>query len=134
MRRLYIQNTELDNVSISKLSEILKQNKTIKILELWSCKLIDGFKQVGDILSSNTNLEQFVLWQVTGIIDEDTSDLTAKLASNMSLTHLWLSYCMSKIMVSKIFVKGLTENKTLTELNIGGNNKITSLLQIVPVQ
>ena len=75
------------------MSETLKQNKTIKILELWSYKRIGGLKQVNNIL---TNLEQLVLWHVTGITDEDISDLTDKLASNTSLTHLWLSYCNVK--------------------------------------
>ena len=123
VKRIYIQDTELDDVCISKLSETLKQNKAIKILELWSCKLIGGFKQVGDIL---TNLEQLVLWHVTGITDKDVSDLSDKLAADMPLKNLWLSYCNVNDKGFKNICKGLANNKTLTELNIGGNDQITS--------
>ena len=126
VRRLYIRNTELDSVCISKLSEILETNETIRRLELWSCKFIGGFKQVGDILSINTILEELVLWHITGITDENISHFSDKLAANKSLKILWLSYCNIIDNGIQNICEGLAKNKTLTELNIGGNDQITS--------
>ena len=125
VRRLYIRNTNLDSDCVLKLSEILKSNEIIKRLELWSCSFHDGFKQAGDVLFSNTNLKELMLWHVDGIAD-DISDLSKALAANEALKNLWLSYCDITDDGIKNICNGLTKNETLTELNIGGNDQITS--------
>ena len=125
VRKLYIRNTNLDSDCVSKLSEILKSNEIIRRLELWSCSFHDGFKQAGDVLFTNTNLTELVLWHVDGIAD-DISNLSEVLAANESLKNLWLSYCDITDDGIKNICNGLTNNETLTELNIGGNDQITS--------
>ena len=54
--KLYINNTLLDSECTSILSEILKTNKTIMTLQLFSSSLIDGIKQIGDSFLNNTIL------------------------------------------------------------------------------
>ena len=91
--RLHIVNTSLDSKCVSILSEILKTNKTIKILVLWSSSLTGGIKQVSDSLFNNKTLKQLVLSDVTGITDEDITHLSTMLSSNTTLKGLYLIKC-----------------------------------------
>ena len=127
MRYLYIDNTSLDSKCVSILSEILKTNKTIKILVLWSSSLTGGIKQVSDSLFNNKTLEQLVLFNVTDITDEDITHLSTMLSSNTTLKVLWLSNCNITDNGVQYICEGLTKNQTLTELNIGRNPQITSV-------
>ena len=127
MRRLDIDNTSLDSKCVSILSEILKTNKTIKILQLWYSSLTGGIKQVSDSLFNNKTLEQLVLWNVTGITDEDITHLSTMLSSNTTLKVLYLYKCNITDNGVRYICEGLTKNQTLTILNIGGNPQITSV-------
>ena len=127
MRYLYIDSTSLDSKCVSILSEILKTNKTIKILELLSSSLTGGIKQVSDSLFNNKTLEQLVLFNVTDITDEDITHLSTILSSNTTLKVLWLSNCNITDNRVQYICEGLTKNQTLTELNIGRNRQITSV-------
>ena len=127
VRRLEIQDTSLDSKSVSILSEILKTNKTIKTLELLSSSLTGGIKQVSDSLCDNKTLEQLLLWNVTGITDEDMTHLSTILATNTTLKELELPNCNITDNGVRYICERLTKNQTLTTLNIGRNRQITSV-------
>ena len=120
-------NTSLDSKCVSILSEILKTNKTIKTLELDSSSLTGGIKQVSDSLCNNETLEELVLYNVTGITDEDMTHLSTILATNTTLKELWLPYCNITDNGVRYICEGLTKNQTLTLLNISHNHQITSV-------
>ena len=126
MWSLNIWNNSLNSKCVSILSEILKTNKTIKRLELHS-SLTGGIKQVSDSLFNNETLEQLVLYDVTGITDEDMTHLSTILATNTTLKVLYLSNCNITDNGVRYICEGLTKNQTLTTLNIGGNHQITSV-------
>ena len=125
--RLYIRDTSLDSKCVSILSEILKTNKTIKTLWLFSSSLTGGIKQVSDSLCNNRTLEEFMLWDVTGITDEDMTHLSTILATNTTLKELRLINCNITDNGVRYICEGLTKNQTLTTLNIGTNHQITSV-------
>ena len=125
MRRLDIVDISLDSKCVSILSEILKTNKTIKILELVSSSLTSGIKQVSDSLFNNKTLEEFVLYNVTDITDEDITHLSTMLSSNTTLKKLSLPYCNITDNGVRYICEGLTKNQTLISLNIGHNRQIT---------
>ena len=127
MRRLEIWNTLLDSKCVSILSEILKTNKTIKILQLLSSSLTGVIKQVSDSLFNNKTLEQLVLSNVTDITDEDITHLSTMLSSNTTLKELHLYNCNITDNGVRYICEGLTKNQTLTVLNIGRNHQITSV-------
>ena len=127
MRRLNIWYTSLDSKCVSILSEILKTNKTIKILELFFSSLTGGIKQVSDSLFNNKTLEELVLSHVTDITDEDITHLSTMLSSNTTLKELYLNDCNITDNGVRYICEGLTKNQTLTMLNIGGNRQITSV-------
>ena len=127
MRRLHIENTSLDSKCVSILSEILKTNKTIKILLLWSSSLTGGIKQVSDSLFNNKTLEQLLLSYVTDITDEDITHLSTMLSSNTTLKEVSLYNCNITDNGVRYICEGLTKNQTLTTLNIGCNHQITSV-------
>ena len=117
----------MDSKCVSILSEILKTNKTIKILELQSSSLSGGIKQVSDSLFNNKILEQLVLSDVTDITDEDITHLSTMLSSNTTLKVLYLYNCNITDNGVRYICEGLTKNQTLTELNISRNRQITSV-------
>ena len=124
---LEIYNTSLDSKCVSILSEILKTNKTIKRLQLVSSSLTGGIKQVSDSLFNNKTLEQLVLYDVTGITDEDITHLSTMLSSNTTLKVLSLYNCNITDNGVRYICEGRTKNQTLTTLDIGGNHQITSV-------
>ena len=117
----------MDSKCVSILSEILKTNKTIKILELQSSSLTGGIKQVSDSLFNNKRLEQLWLSYITGITDEDITHLSTMLSSNTTLKEVDLYNCNITDNGVRYICEGLTKNQTLTKLNIGGNHQITSV-------
>ena len=127
MRRLEIYTTSLDSKCVSILSEILKTNKTIKILQLSSSPLTGGIKQVSDSLFNNNTLEQLVLSCVTNITDEDITHLSTMLSSNTTLKELDLINCNITDNGVRYICEGLTKNQTLTTLSISRNRQITSV-------
>ena len=127
MGRLNIWNTSLDSKCVSILSEILKTNKTIKTLKLYSSSLTGVIKQVSDSLFNNKRLEQLVLSRVTDITDEDMTHLSTMLATNTTLKELELYNCNITDNGVRYICEGLAKNQTLTKLHIGGNRQITSV-------
>ena len=96
------------------------------MLQLSSSSLTGGIKQVSDSLFNNKKLEELVLYNVTGITDEDMTHLSTMLSSNASLKVLWLSNCNVTDKGVQYICEGLTKNQTLLLLDIGGNPQITS--------
>ena len=127
MWSLYICDTSLDSKCVSILSEILKTNKTIKRLVLDASSLTGGIKQVSDSLCNNETLEKLLLYDVTGITDEDMTHLSTMLATNTTLKELHLSNCNITDNGVRYICEGLTKNQTLTKLDIGRNRQITSV-------
>ena len=125
--RLDIVDTSLDSKCVSILSEMLKTNKTIKRLELFSSSITGGIEQVIDSLFTNTKLEKLVLSNVTGITDKDMPHLSIMLLSNTTLKELELPYCHITDNGVQSICEGLTKNQTLIKLNIGRNYQITSV-------
>ena len=125
--RLHTEDTLLDIKCVSILSEILKTNKTLKRLELRSSPLTGGIKQISNGLFSNAILEKLVLYDVTGITDDDMTHLSNMLAVNEALKKLRLLYCNITDSGIRYICQGLTKNQTLTTLDIGGNPRITSI-------
>ena len=117
----------MDSKCVSILSEILKTNKTIKRLQLRSSSLTGGIKQVSDSLCNNETLEQFVLFNVTDITDEDMTHLSTILATNTTLKELHLYNCNITDNGVRYICEGLTKNQTLTKLGISRNRQITSV-------
>ena len=117
----------MDSKCVSILSEILKTNKTIKTLELFSSSLTGGIKQVSDSLCNNETLKQLELYHVTGITDEDMTHLSTMLATNTTLKVLRLFNCNITDNGVRYICEELTKNQTLTTLNIGDNHQITSV-------
>ena len=117
----------MDSKCVSILSEILKANKTIKTLVLYSSSLTGGIKQVSDSLFNNKTLEQLWLLDVTDITDEDITHLSTMLSSNTTLKELRLINCNITDNGVRYICEGLTKNQTLTKLNIGRNHQITSV-------
>ena len=126
MRRLNIWHTSLDSTCVSILSEILKTNKTIKTLWLYSSSLTGGIKQVSDSLFNNETLEELLLYDVTDITDEDMTHLSTMLATNTTLKELRLINCNIIDNEVQYICEGLTKNQTLTTLDIRYNRQITS--------
>ena len=120
-------NTSLDSNCVSILSDILKTNKTIKRLQLDSSSLTGGIKQVSDSLCNNETLEELVLYNVTGITDEDMTHFSTILATNTTLKELWLPYCNITDNGVRYICEGLAKNQTLTTLSISRNRQITSV-------
>ena len=127
MRRLDIWHTSLDSKCVSILSEILKTNKTIKELQLYSSSLTGGIKQVSDSLFNNKTLEQLLLSNITDITDEDITHLSTMLSSNTTLKELELYNCNITDNGVRYICEGLTKNQTLTSLSIGRNHRISSV-------
>ena len=126
--RLDLVCTPLDSKCVSILSEILKTNKTIKRLQLVSSPLTGGIKQVSDVLLTNTTIEKLVvLYDVTGITDEDMLHLSLMLARNTTLKELWLYNCSITDKGVRYICEGLSKNQTLTKLDVGYNHQITSI-------
>ena len=124
--RLDIEKTSLDSMCVSRLSEILTTNKTIKQLELNSCSFRGGIKQISDVLFTNTTLEELILAEVI-VTDEDITHLSKMLCSNKTLKVLEVSFCNITDNNVRCICDGLSKNQTLTELNIGGNRQVTSV-------
>ena len=127
MWKLEIYNTSLDSKRVSILSEILKTNKTIKILQLYFSSLTGGIKQISDSLFNNKTLEQLLLWYVPDITDEDITHLSTMLSSNTTLKELQLINCNITDNGVQYICEGLTKNQTLTKLDIRANHQITSV-------
>ena len=127
MGRFDIWDTSLDSKCASILSEILKTNKTIKKLQLWSSALTGGIKQVSDSLLNNKTLEQLWLSDATGITDEDMIHLSNMLVSNTTLKGLELRFCNVTDKGLRYICEGLAKNQTLTSLSISNNHQITSV-------
>ena len=127
MSSLNIEDISLDSKCVSILSEILKTNKTIKRLELFSSTLTGGIKQVSGNLIYNKALEVLVLYHVTGITDEDMTHLSNALVSNTTLKELYLYNCHITNNGVRYICEGLSKNQTLTTLNIGRNRQVTSV-------
>ena len=117
----------MDSKCVSILSEILKTNKTIKRLVLYSSSLTGGIKQVSDSLFNNKTLEELVLSSVSGITDEDITHLSTMLSSNTTLKELYLYNCNITDNGVRYICEGLTKNQILTKLDIGDNRQITSV-------
>ena len=124
--RLDIEKTSLDSMCVSRLSEILTTNKTMKQLELNTCPFRGGIKQVSDVLFTNTTLEELVLHKVI-VTDEDITHLSKMLCNNKTLKILEVSFCNITDNNVQYICDGLSKNQTLTELNIGCNHQVTSV-------
>ena len=126
---LNIENTLLDRKCVSILSEILKANKTIKTLVLQSSSLAGGIKQVNDSLVSNKTLEKLMLSNVTGITDEDLKHFSTSntLVQHTSLKELELYNCNITDKGVRYICEALNKSQSLTLLNIGRNDQITSI-------
>ena len=127
VRGLDINNTPLDSKCVSILSEILKTNKTIKTLKLYSSTLTGGIKHVCEVLLTNTTLNVLVLLDVIGITDEDMPYVSNMLARNNTLIELRLYNCNITDKGIQCICEGLAKNQTLISLNIGDNPQITSV-------
>ena len=127
VRRLDIWHTSLDSKCVSILSEILKTNKTIKRLVLFSSSLTGGIKQVSDSLFNNKTLEELVLFNVAGITDEDMPHLSTLILSNKTLKELRLYNCNITDNGVRYVCEALTKNQTLTTLDVSNNCQITSV-------
>ena len=120
-------NTSLNSTCVSILSEILKTNKTIKRILLQSSSLTGGIKQISESLLNNKTLLELVLYNITGITDEDMTHLSNLLLRNATLKELHLYNCNITDNRARIICKGLSKNQTLTTLNFRDNHQITSV-------
>lgn len=123
--RLDFVTTSLDENCMSKLSDSLATNNTMKTLRFTS-SLSGGIKQVVDALFTNTSLETLWLHDAT-ITHEDVNHLSAMLGINTTLKALELSNCNVTDDHVRNFYRALLRNQSLTKLNLSDNPQITSV-------
>lgn len=124
--RLDFVTTSLDDNCMSKLSDSLATNPTMKTLRFISSSLFGGIKQVIDALFTNTSLETLWLYDAT-ITHEDVNHLSAMLGINTTLKALELSNCNVTDDLVRNFYRALLRNQSLTKLNLSDNPQITSV-------
>lgn len=119
--RLVVENTPLDSRCVTKLSDVLRFNKTIEELWLRFSPLISiGLEMVTNAVSANATLK--ILW-MTGddyITDEDVPHICHMINVNTTLEEVYL-ICPNITTVGLQQVSGIIEDNTLTELIINGN-------------
>ena len=123
---LHVVNTPLDSICASKLSEILTSSKTTRSIHFTYCKITGDIKCIFDALVTNTTVDELWLSGTTGITDEDITCLSNMLSINKTLETLHLSNCDITDNGVRYICEALTENKTLTVLDISYNDQITS--------
>ena len=126
VRSLFIVSTPLDSMCVSKLSEVLTSNKTIRSIHFNYCKITGDIKLIFDALVTNTTVEKLLLSGTKGITDEDITHLSEMLTVNKVLESLDLLNCKITDNHVRCICKALTENETLTFLDISCNHLITS--------
>ena len=119
--RLVVENTPLDSRCVTKLSDILRFNKTIEELWLRFSPLISiGLEMLTNAVSANTTLR--ILW-MTGddnITDEDIPHICHMINVNTTLEEVYF-ICPSITTFGLQQIPNNLENNTLTELIINDN-------------
>ena len=118
--------TSLDDNCMSKLSDSLSTNGTMKALRFTSCSLFGGIKQVIVGLFTNTSLETLWLHDTT-ITHEDVNHLSAMLGINTTLKALELSNCNVTDDHVRNFYKAVLKSHSLSKLDLSDNPQITSV-------
>lgn len=126
VRELDIRDAPLDSTCVSSLSEMLKENTTIKSLHFQSSPFTGGIKPISDALSINTTLEELTMWNII-VTDEDNANVSDMLSKNETLKVLSLFNCSITDNGIQYIIKGLNENQSLIELNLSRNPLITSV-------
>ena len=124
-----IHNYKIDNTTIHALSLYLKDNDSLKVLDLDDCK-IDKIKDIESIINSlsyNHHLNSCILGWGFGksyysIGNINVSILAQTISKNCSLSQLILKGCSLGDQSLEILADALKNNDTLTELNVVINN------------
>ena len=120
--RLVVENTPLDSRCVTKLSDILRFNKTIEELWLRFSPLISiGLEMLTNAVSANTTLR--ILW-MTGddnITDEDIPHVCKMLGINTTLEQLYLDCSNITNFGEQQISEALVQNSTLITLYINGS-------------
>ena len=88
-----------------------------------SSTIAGDIKQVSGGLFNSESLEKLVLWNVTGITDEDMTHLSNVLVSNTTLKELHLFICNITVNGVQYICEGLNKNLSLAKLDIGHNHR-----------
>ena len=123
VRSLYIENSHFDTTCISKLSQVITNNKTIEVLYLSASPLLPHTYHLLTIaLINNKILKELYLWNDNNITNKDIPYLSDLITNNTTLQQLSLFNCPN---VTKFGMKQiqnvLVENKSLSFLYINGS-------------
>ena len=93
VKKLHIWNSPLDSDCVSKLSHILKCNKTVEYLCLKLSPLLKSLENITSAVSNNTTLKTLKIWFDSTITDKDVPHICEMLSLNTTLQHLSLINC-----------------------------------------
>ena len=127
VQELHVVSTPLDSMCVSKLSDILTSNETIRTIDFNYCKITGDIKLIFDALVTNTTVEELLLSGTKGITNEDITYLSKMLTVNKTLETLDLLNCKITDNHVQYICKALTKNETLTFLDFSCNRLITSV-------
>ena len=115
VKKLHIWNSPLDSDCVSKLSHILKCNKTVEYLCLKLSPLpLNSLEIITTTLSNNTTLKKLKIWYDSTITDKDVPHICRMLSLNATLQRLLLINCHNITNDgSENLQKCPTKNKTL---------------------
>lgn len=118
--KLIITECKFDNQSIKILSDALKENKSLRILNIEENKIGLGVKYIAEALKDNRSLQELNL-NGNSICYEGAKSIAEALKENKSLRVL--NICNNNIESGSIFIgEALENNIPLIELNISNNN------------
>ena len=94
VKKIHIWNSPLDSDCVSKLSHILKCNKTVEYLCLKLSPLpLNSLEIITTTLSNNTTLKKLKIWYDSTITDKDVPHICRMLSLNATLQRLLLINC-----------------------------------------
>ena len=122
VKRLYIKNTDFDSNCVSQLSQVLTDNQTIEVLDLFSSPLIpDTYHLLTTAVAGNKIIKKLYLWHDNNITDNDIPHLSHLITTNKTLEVLDLTKCPK---ITKFGIQQLRnvcgENNSLKILSING--------------
>ena len=92
--RLYIDNTPFDSDCVSKLSQVLTYNQTMKYLRLSSSPLVpDTYHLLTTAVVGNKIIKELYLYNDNNITDKDIPHLSTLITNTNTLQYLYLSPC-----------------------------------------
>ena len=120
LEKLYMYNSKFSSENILHLAQVLRVNTRLKVLNIGKCNIQSGDSvHLAKALEENTTtqLQTLLLWG-NPIGSEGAAAFTDMLATNKSLTELYMTYCSIEGEGAVCLAKALEKNSTLREFDI----------------